>query len=266
MITAASNSRIKRLTQLNQKAKMRKTEDVFVVEGLKMFLEAPADRVREIYVSESFLERCTCRERLEEVGYEVVADSLFQKISDTCTPQGILCVVKQFHYNMKELLQKERPLLLVLENIQDPGNLGTMLRTAEGAGVDGVIMSRDTVDIYNPKVIRSTMGSIYRMPFLYTDDLPDAVEALRRAGVNVCAAHLKGKQMYTQVDYCRGSAFLIGNEGNGLREETAQRADTYIKIPMEGSVESLNAAVAGAILMYEASRQRRICEKGRENG
>lgn len=265
MITAASNSRIKRLIQLNQKAKARRTEDVFVVEGQKMFLEAPADRIKEVYVSESFPERCTCREKLEKTGYEVVADSLFGKISDTCTPQGILCVVEQFHYNMKELLQKENPLLLVLENIQDPGNLGTLLRTAEGAGVDGVIMSRDTVDIYNPKVIRSTMGSIYRMPFLYTEHLTDAIGELKRAGVNVCAAHLKGTRMYTQADYRCGSAFLIGNEGNGLREETAQTADTYIKIPMEGSVESLNAAVAGAILMYEASRQRRMKDERRES-
>lgn len=264
MITAASNSRIRRLIQLNQRAKARRTEDVFVAEGQKMFLEAPADRVKEVYVSESFLQGCTCREKLEKAGYEVVADALFSKISDTCTPQGILCVVEQFHYNMKELLEKENPLLLVLENIQDPGNLGTMLRTAEGAGADGVIMSRDTVDIYNPKVIRSTMGSIYRMPFLYTDRLTDTIGELQQAGVKVCAAHLKGKRMHTQVDYRSGSAFLVGNEGNGLREETAQAADTYIRIPMEGRVESLNAAVAGAILMYEASRQRHMSGERRE--
>lgn len=257
MITAASNSRIKRLIQLNQKAKVRKTEDVFVVEGTKMFLEAPVSRIKEVYVSEAFLERCGCRDRLEQTGFEVVADSLFSKISDTCTPQGILCVVEQFHYNMKELLQKEDSLLLILENIQDPGNLGTMLRTAEGAGVDGIIMSRDTVDIYNPKVIRSTMGSVYRMPFLYVDDLAAAIARLKREGVNVCAAHLKGKQMYTAADYRSKTAFLIGNEGNGLRDETAEMAGTYIRIPMEGKVESLNAAVAAAVLMYEAARQRR---------
>lgn len=227
-----------------------------MVEGTKMFLEAPADRVREVYVSESFLERCSCRDKLERTGYEVVADALFSKISDTCTPQGILCVVEQFHYNMKKLLQKERPLLLLLENIQDPGNLGTMLRTAEGAGVDGIIMSRDTVDIYNPKVIRSTMGSVYRMPFLYADDLTAAIGELKAEGVNVCAAHLKGKRTYTETDYRGGTAFLIGNEGNGLRDETAELAQTYIRIPMEGKVESLNAAVAAAILMYEAARQR----------
>lgn len=260
MITTGSNSRIKRLIQLNQKAKVRKAEGVFVVEGTKMFLEAPACRVREVYVSESFLERCTCREKLEQTGYEVVADPLFSKISDTCTPQGILCVVEQFHYNMKELLQKENALLLVLENIQDPGNLGTMLRTAEGAGVDGVIMSRDTVDIYNPKVIRSTMGSVYRMPFLYVEDLAETIGMLKEAGVNVCAAHLKGNQSYTEADYSKKTAFLIGNEGNGLKAETAEMAGTYIKIPMEGKVESLNAAVAAAILMYEAARQRRWTE------
>lgn len=256
MITAASNSRIKRLIQLNQRAKLRKAEDVFVAEGVKMFLEAPADRVREVYVSESFLERCPCRERLERAGYEVVADALFTRISDTCTPQGILCVVEQFHYNMKKLLWKKQPLLLLLENIQDPGNLGTMLRTAEGAGVDGVIMSRDTVDIYNPKVIRSTMGSVYRMPFLYADDLSEAIRELKAGGINVCAAHLKGTQSYTQIDYSGGTAFLIGNEGNGLRDETAELAGTYVRIPMAGRVESLNAAVAAAVLMYEAARQR----------
>lgn len=256
MITAASNSRIKRLIQLNQKAKLRRAENVFLVEGGKMFLEAPPEKRKEVYVSESWLKRCPFRDLLEAIEYEVVSDSLFEKISDTCTPQGILCVMEQFHYNMKELLQKENPLLLVLENIQDPGNLGTMVRTAEGAGADGIIMSRDTADIYNPKVIRSTMGSIYRMPFCCAGDLPDAVRRVKESGVSVYAAHLKGRQLHTGPDYTKGTAFLIGNEGSGLKSETAALADTYIRIPMEGSVESLNAAVAAAVLMYEAKRQR----------
>lgn len=260
MITAASNGRVKRLIQLNQKAKLRRTEDVFLVEGVRMFREVPPDKRKEIYVSESFLRRCPFGDELDKTGYEVVSDSLFAKISDTCTPQGILCVVEQFHYNMKELLQKEKPLLLILENIQDPGNLGTMLRTGEGAGVDGVILSRDTVDIYNPKVIRSTMGSIYRVPFFYAEDLDRAILQVKQAGIQIYAAHLKGRQIYTEPDYTKGTAFLIGNEGNGLREETAALADTYIRIPMEGRVESLNAAIAAAVLMYETGRQRRILE------
>ena len=226
-----------------------------------MFLEAPREQLQEVYVSESFLEKCSCREHLEEVGYEVVSDSVFSKISDTCTPQGVLCVLKQFHYNIEEMLRDKAPLFLLLENIQDPGNLGTMLRTGEGAGVSGIIMSRDTVDLYNPKVIRSTMGSIYRVPFYYADDFAAAVHQVQQAGGSVYAAHLRGKNSYACQDYTKGTAFLIGNEGNGLREETAELADCYIRIPMEGKVESLNAAVASSILMYEAHRQRATIEK-----
>lgn len=188
--------------------------------------------------------------------YEIVSDSVFKAVSDTQTPQGILCLVRKPQYRLEELLKGADTHLLILESIQDPGNLGTMLRTGEGAGISGVIMSRDTVDLYNPKVIRSTMGSIYRMPFLYAEDFAGAIGSVRQAGVSVYAAHLKGKTSYIKQDYRRGTAFLIGNEGNGLREETADLADVYIRIPMEGQVESLNAAVAASVLMYEAHRQR----------
>lgn len=257
MITAASNSRIKRLVQLNQKAKVRRTEDVFVVEGAKMFLEAPTERIQEVYISESFSKMEECRGKLAQTGYDVVTDELFRKISDTQTPQGILCVIRQYHYNIEDLLKKDDAFLLVLEDIQDPGNLGTIMRTGEGAGIDGVIMSRNTVDLYNPKTIRSTMGSIYRMPFVYVEDLQEALQLLKRAGVHTYAAHLEGKNSYTQEDYRSKTAFLIGNEGNGLKEETAKAADTYIRIPMDGQVESLNAAIAAALLMYEGRRQRK---------
>ena len=118
MITAVSNSRVKRLVQLNQKAKARREEDIFVVEGVKMFLEAPKEKLREVYVSESFLEKCSCREQLEKTGYEVVSDQVFAKISDTCTPQGILCIVEQFHYDIEQMLRKENPVFLLLENIR----------------------------------------------------------------------------------------------------------------------------------------------------
>ena len=188
----------------------------------------------------------------------MLSDELFKKVSDTQTPQGILCVMKQFHYKLDDLFQKENPLFLILEDIQDPGNLGTMMRTAEGAGVDGVIMTKATVDIYNPKTIRSTMGSIYRMPFMYTDDLLGVMKQLQEKKVKLYAAHLKGTSFYHELDYKGGTAFLIGNEGNGLKEETAQAADVYMKIPMQGKVESLNAAVASVILMYEAARQRMV--------
>lgn len=178
-------------------------------------------------------------------------------MSDTAAPQGILCVMRQKKYALADLLAAKNPLLMILEDIQDPGNLGTILRTGEGAGIGGVIMSRETADIYNPKTIRSTMGSIYRVPFVYVSSLEETSVQLKAAGIRLFAAHLKGKSWYDGEDYRKGSAFLIGNEGNGLREETAALADTYIKIPMEGRVESLNAAMASGILMYEAARQRR---------
>jgi TrmH family RNA methyltransferase len=120
-------------------------------------------------------------------------------------------------------------------------------------------MSRETADIYNPKTIRSTMGSVYRVPFLYTQDIRQAMKTLQGRGVSIYAAHLdeNNSRYYYEYEYRRHTAFLIGNEGNGLREETAGCADYRLKIPMEGSVESLNAAVAASVLMYEAYRQRK---------
>lgn len=257
MITATGNKRIKWLVSLSEKAKERKKEKVFLVEGSKMFEEADEECIREVYVSENYIEKNGISDKLEKIGYETVSDEVFKKISDTKSPQGILCVMKQYEYTMEELLEKENPVLVLLEDIQDPGNLGTILRTGEGAGIDGVIMTRDTVDIYNPKTIRATMGSIYRVPFLYADSMEAVIERLKDKGVAVYAAHLSGENYYDSFDFTKGSAFLIGNEGNGLKKETADLADSYLKIPMEGKVESLNAAIATSLLMYETYRQRR---------
>ena len=143
---------------------------------------------------------------------------------------------------------------MLLEDIQDPGNLGTMIRTGEGAGVDGIIMSKGTVDIYNPKTIRSTMGSLYRVPFAYVQELFEAIRSLQENHITVYAAHLRGKQYFDEIAYEGGSAFLIGNEGKGLTAEVSEQADCYLKIPMEGKLESLNAAVAAALLMYQAGK------------
>ena len=231
MLTSLNNAKVKRVAELSKKAGARNKEDVFIVEGIRMFREAPSDRIVECYVTEEFLEKCDCMDRLSECSYELVSEEVFKKISDTQTPQGILCVVKQYHYRLEELLQKENPLLVLLEELQDPGNLGTILRTGEGAGIDGIIMSKKTVDIYNPKTIRATMGSIYRVPFLYTESLEQVLLQLKEKKIHTYAAHLQGK-------------------------ETADLAEKYIKIPMKGQLESLNAAVAAAILMYEAASKR----------
>ena len=257
MITSTSNPQVKKLLQLQKKSKVRNEEKVFVVEGLRMFVEVPEERVEKVYISESLYNKKKQDLNLNRFSVEILSDHVFQHVSDTKTPQGILCIVKQKHYDLKELLQVKNPHFMVLDNLQDPGNLGTIVRTAEGAGVDAVFMSKDCVDIYNPKTIRSTMGSIYRMPFLYVDDLLELLEELKKAGVQSYAAHLNGKNAYDEESYQGGTALLIGNEGNGLRDEISKKADIWIRIPMCGQVESLNAAIAASVLMFEVSRQRR---------
>ena len=261
MITSTSNARVKRLVNLKKKKKARDEERVFLVEGIRMFREVPTDQLEEVYVSESFYkkEKDTVEAVLQGTGIrpEELSDTVYAYASDTKTPQGVLCVVRQMEYPLEKVITGQCPMIMVLEHLQDPGNLVTILRTAEGAGVTGIVMDRECVDIYNPKTIRSTMGSIYRMPFCYVEDLKAAIGSLKEAGIGVYAAHLDGRHDYDEEDYGRPCAFLIGNEGNGLSQETAELADIYIKIPMEGQVESLNAAIAASVLMFEAGRQRR---------
>lgn len=257
MITSTSNPQVKRLLQLQKKSKVRDEENVFVVEGLRMFAEVPAERVEKVYISESLYNKKKLELNLQDLPYEVLSDNVFSHVSDTKTPQGIMCIVKRKKYDLNELLKVNNPHFMVLDNLQDPGNMGTIVRTAEGAGVDAVFMSKDCVDIYNPKTIRSTMGSIYRMPFIYIEDIPELLNQFRKNGVKSYAAHLDGKNAYDKEDYKTGTAILIGNEGNGLRDEVTENADILVRIPMQGQVESLNAAIAASVLMFEVFRQRR---------
>lgn len=267
MITSTSNQKVKQIIQWQTKARTRRQDDLFVAEGLKMYEEAPMELIREVYLTESLLQRLGNRqdpahvnieEKLKCTGYELVSEEVFARMSDTQTPQGILAVLRRPMYELDKLLKAEKPLLILLEDLQDPGNLGTIVRTGEGAGITGVIMSADTVDIYNPKTIRSTMGSIFRVPFVYVEDIGQTVRVLQENGICVYAAHLQGQDYYSSFSFTGGTAFLIGNEGNGLCRETADLADSYLKIPMEGQVESLNAAIAASLLMYEAHRQRNL--------
>lgn len=288
MITSFNNKAVRDVIQFNQKARARDKQGLFVAEGVKMFAEAPAGRIEKVYIAQRMEEQLREQygDKLRKLSCETVADEVFDKMSDTKTPQGVLCLIRQFHYNIEDMLagkyrgndtgmsivinsaphmekkNKKQMLFIVLEDMQDPGNLGTVFRTGEGAGVDGIIMSDRTVDVYNPKTIRSTMGSVYRVPFLYTEDICGTIRTLQQHGISVYAAHLKKSKCYDMLDYRKGTAFLIGNESSGLKVETAECADAYIRIPMEGRVESLNAAVASSILLYEAYRQRR--DKGLE--
>ena len=243
--------------RLTKKPDERRKQGIFLVEGVRMYEEAPPEQITEVWVSQSFLKKEENQNRLAGRDYREVSDDIFKRISDTQTPQGILCMVRRPRYELSDLTDAGPAHLLLLEDIRDPGNLGTMFRTAEGAGATGIIMNQTCADLFSPKTIRSTMGSVFRVPFYITEDLRAVVRELKQKKITVYAAHLNGNKCYDTFDYREGCGFLIGNEGAGLKEETAALADEYLRIPMEGSLESLNAAMAAGILMYEVNRQRR---------
>lgn len=283
----------KEIKELLRSRRARDTQGLFVTEGKKLFLEAPRESLVCVAVTKDFAAENPGLLNRVPSGVEVIADirpERFAGLSDTKTPQGILAVQKKPSFSMERCLgvsgrgadksaispysesgmlsggassgpgERESgaaPLFLLLEDIQDPGNAGTILRTAEAAGVTAVFSTKGTVDFFHPKTIRSTMGSIFRVPVFVLEELPPFFETLGRAGIRSFAAHLRGSLAYDRADYRGGSIFLIGNEGNGLTEETARAADTLIRIPMAGKVESLNAAMAAGILLFEAARQRR---------
>ena len=240
-----------------------------------MFEETPDELIDRIYVSQSFEDKNPelFESKVRQHPYEGVEDGIFKRLSDTNTPQGVLVTVRMPRYDEDELITipKEQVVFknsdghgvlnkklhrrhsgdyLVLNKIQDPGNLGTMIRTAEAAGVRAVIMDEGCADIFNPKVIRSTMGSVYRVPFLITKDLLQLMSKMKSRGVCFVAGELNGSDFFEAKRPEGPAGILIGNEGNGLDKEVIEAADMRLRIPMEGGVSSLNAAVSAALFMF----------------
>ena len=276
IISNKDNKKIRYIRSLLEKGNIRKKSKAFVAEGIKLVDEAlEYGKVLEVVCSESLYgeiisgdlsgNRLLAENDKNITNYVkkgssllVVSDTVFKSMSETKTPQGILAVAEMPDYGLldKGFLEQAytkngKIKLLVLEDTADPGNLGTIMRTAEAAGVTGVIMGKGTVDIFNPKVVRSTMGSIFRLPFVYVEDVKSTIKELKKMGISFYAAHLKGKKSYKDIKYSDKSAILVGNEARGLSNEVAELADNYVIIPMSGKVESLNAAVAAALMMYE---------------
>ena len=251
---------LREISEWQKRPGARKRDGIFVVEGIRMCSEIPMDRIERAVMTEAFRKaHPAMADRLGGgSGRLIVTDEdEFQRISDTKTPQGVLAAVRMNVLSEEKVLSDPDGVYLFLERIQDPGNLGTMLRTAEAARCAGLLMSPDSCDMYNPKTVRATMGSIFRVPFAVSPDLREAVKKVQKMGGRVYAAHLKGAVDHTVPDYRSCSAFLIGNEAEGLTEDLASLADQRIRIPMGGQVESLNASLAAAVLLYEADRQRR---------
>ena len=262
MISSLTNDKIKYVEKLKKKASFRREEACFVVEGIRMIREVPEKLRRRLYLTETALDQ------YPELGdwcgdVETVTDPVLRKMSDTETPQGMLAVATMPEggstpagYIGEADNPGGSPLYLVLDGLQDPGNVGTLIRTAEAVGAAAVLLSRNSADPFSPKVVRSTMGTIFRVPLRICEDLPRELGELKKAGVVVFGTHLSGTDVYA-ADLSGPLALLIGNEGNGLTEEVAACADRLLRIPMEGQVESLNAAVSGSVVAYEAYRQRR---------
>ena len=250
MITSTANARIKDVIQLQKKSRYRKEKSLYIVEGIKMFAEADKSFMEAVYVTEDFLNSPKADELLSGVEYEIVSDNVMKAMSDTVTPQGVLCIMKRFEYSLSSILNKKKPRLMLLADLQDPGNAGTIIRSAEGAGMDAVIFSKGSVDLYNPKTIRSTMGSMFRVPFIY-EDLDVVISKLKEMKVPVYTTDMNG-QSYKEVSYEDGFAIIIGNEANGVSKEISALADKVITIPMSGKVESLNASIAASLIMFEA--------------
>ena len=254
IITSSSNPKIKYVSSLLKKASKRNKENAYVVEGLRIVLDAPIEDIRCVLISDELLqEDKKASEFVDECmnnGTDVirVSSKLMKSISDTVTPQGVMAIINRKQYELK--LDGNR--FLLLEDVRDPGNVGTLFRTAEAAGVDEIILSRDCVDIYNPKTIRSTMGTIYRMPHILCsnhEEWDEVISKLKSSNVTLYGGALKDAVRYDEVNFSGKCGIVIGNEGDGISPDTLSMIEK-IYIPMEGQIESLNAAVAGSILMY----------------
>ncbi|MCR4962229.1 MAG: RNA methyltransferase, partial [Lachnospiraceae bacterium] len=217
MITSVSNPKVKNICALLSKKKTRDEEGCFVIEGRKPVLEAIESdlEVTEVYLSETFANEGS---KAEDFGgnCEIVSDKVFEKLSQTVTPQGVAAVVRQPAYDLEKLMDAGAKRFLILEDIRDPGNLGTMVRTAEAAGIDCVIMTVGTVDIFNPKVIRSTMGSVLRVPFVYVRNLKETFERLKGRGVRIYGTSLASSVDYREADLSGSVGIVIGNEASGM--------------------------------------------------
>lgn len=228
--------------------KGRRETGCFLVEGDKMVREAllsaftpVAILIREDRVNDLFPIPA-------DIPSYVLTESVFASVSDTRTPQGVAAVLRIASFPLSGAH------LIALDGVQDPGNVGTIIRTADAAGFDGILLSPECADVFSPKVLRATMGSIYRMRLSCVPSLPESLRALREDGYSVLSSQLDGEPFYERTNVADRFCLIIGNEGNGISEPVRAEATHRLKLPMRGGAESLNAAVAAAIMMYDLSR------------
>ena len=260
VITSKDNEFVKHVKKLKEK-KYREEYNEFIVEGIKMIQEAINEKakIKQVIVCED------CKNSggiPKDLLYEIakydcvyVSEKVFTQMTDVSNPQGVMAIIDKSGTGEAEIDFKA-DLFLVLDNIQDPGNMGTILRTADSINLKQILVSKGTSDVYNPKVVRSTMGAIFRVKVIECETLEKTIKELKKHKINVYATDLKTDKSIYDVNY-KKSAIVIGNEANGVSNEVLEAADLRIKIPMLGKTESLNAAVATSIILYEAVRPNR---------
>lgn len=263
MITSKSNPKAKEIRLLHQ-AKYRHARQEYLAEGVKLTSEAlhhPEEIIKIVYSPRleknargaELLSRF--RQKVDTAEWLYVSDEVLDKMSDTRSHQGIMAVLKIKKWTWEEILPREG-LMLLLHQIQDPGNLGTIFRVAEAGGVAGLILSPSTVDPFSPKTVRSSMGSIFRLPFLMNQDIEKAVNKLRSCGYKIWATSTTGQISFWEIDFSKPTAVIFGQEGGGLPENIIKAAEGSLTIPMKSEVESLNVAIAAGLVIFEALRQK----------
>ena len=258
VITSKDNDQIKEIRKLKDK-KARDKRGEFFIEGIKLIREAIAEKanLRTIVICDGCAQSGELdKQHLYELAKHnciYVSEQVFNHIADVENPQGILAVVGKNQPD--QVVKYNEDVTVILDDVQDPGNMGTILRTMDSIGLKQVIVSNGCVDVYNPKVVRATMGAIFRMNVIESEDLKETVKDLKKNKIQVVATAIDAKDNIYDIKYNK-VAIVIGNESNGVSEEVKKTADKKAKIPMFGKAESLNASVAAGVVLYEYVRQR----------
>lgn len=259
MIQDPSQAEIKGVAKLTKK-EARSETGLFLLEGpqgLKEALDRPK-LIEKLFATESFEEKypeLISRARDSRVSVNLVSESVLKELSDTTTPQGVVAVCQQFHVSIEDVLASKPTLVAFLAQIRDPGNAGTVLRAADAAGADAVVFSKGSVDIYNPKVVRSTTGSMFHLPFVIEADISSSLQKFKDGGLFVLAADVSGDSLSTisPSDLAKPTMWLFGNEAWGLEPEVSVLADKLVQVPIFGAAESLNLATAASVCMYASA-------------
>ncbi|MDR1002443.1 MAG: RNA methyltransferase [Oscillospiraceae bacterium] len=259
-IRSKDNQAVKTAARLMTDAKERRESNLFIAEGVRLCTEALQNNIEitELFYTEEALTKYNdtikALEKAAEKAY-IITEELSLKISDTQSPQGIFCIgkIKSETINLEEM--KTDGQYVLLENLQDPANVGAIFRTAEALGLSGAFLSGDCCDIFNPKAMRASMGAVFRLPFAVLNDVPESIVRFKKSNMRPLAAVPDSEaSKITGVRFFKGVVMCIGNEGNGLTQKTIEACGERVTIPMNGRAESLNAATAAALLMWEMVR------------